>query len=191
MTEKDIVDFFFEAGQLKRVKRSGCWIAKIKDPDTVAEHSFRAAVIGYVLAKLEKADPYKVVMMCLLQDLPEARLNDIHKIGQRYLEVKGAEKQAFEEQMQRLPKEMAAESIELFKQYGIDSTKEGIIARDADLLEDVVQHKEYLDIGYKDSLDWIHNAGSLLKTESAKKLLRIIEGTDSSSWWHDLKNITR
>jgi hypothetical protein len=39
----DMAKYLYEAGQLKRVKRSGWWIAGVKDPESVAEHSFRTA----------------------------------------------------------------------------------------------------------------------------------------------------
>lgn len=37
---------------LKRAKRSGWWIAGVKGPETIAEHSFRGALIGSVLAMM-------------------------------------------------------------------------------------------------------------------------------------------
>ena len=43
----------------KRVKRSGWWVAGIDDPESVAEHSYRTALLGYILASLEGADPTK------------------------------------------------------------------------------------------------------------------------------------
>lgn len=49
--EKKIANFLYEAGQLKRVARSGWWTAGIKHPESVAEHSWRSAVLGYLLAK--------------------------------------------------------------------------------------------------------------------------------------------
>ena len=53
------------------------------DPtDNIASHSFRAAFIGYFLAKQLKADANKVLKMCLLHDLEEIRTGDhnwIHK----------------------------------------------------------------------------------------------------------------
>ena len=78
---KDIVNFFFETGMLKHVKRSGWWLINIKDPENIAEHSFRTAVIGYFLAKIEKVDADKVLKMCLFHDLHESRINDLHKVG--------------------------------------------------------------------------------------------------------------
>ncbi len=79
--EISALNFFAEAGLLKHIKRSGWWVAGIKDPETVAEHCFRCAVIGFYLAQMEKVDPYKVVTMTLFNDIHEARINDLHKMG--------------------------------------------------------------------------------------------------------------
>lgn len=49
--------YLYEMGQLKRVKRSGWWMAGITDTESVVEHSFRTAMLGYILASLERADP--------------------------------------------------------------------------------------------------------------------------------------
>lgn len=78
---QDIVQFLFEAGQLKQVKRSGWWMINIKDPENVAEHSHRCAIVGYVLSKMENVNTEKVVLMCLFQDFAEARITDLHKVA--------------------------------------------------------------------------------------------------------------
>ena len=188
---KDIAKFFFETGQLKRVKRSGWWLIGINNPESVAEHSFRAAMIGYVLADMEKADTNKVVKICLFNDFHEARINDLHKVGQRYVDFKKAEKKAFTEQMERMPKNIAKELNKLFDEFQNDGSKEGIVARDADLLENFVQAKEYYDHGYKEAKDWMTNIKKVVKTKSAKQLIKVIEKTNSSAWWKGLKKITR
>lgn len=56
-------DFIFETGLLKRAKRTGWWIAGVKDPESIAEHSHRTALIGAVLAMMEGADPARVALM--------------------------------------------------------------------------------------------------------------------------------
>ncbi len=185
------VDFFFELGQLKRVKRSGWWIAGVKDPETVAEHSFRTAAIGYVLAGLEGADERKVMLSCLFNDLHEARINDLHKVGHRYIDFKRAETKAFSDAVERLPKAPAKELRDAFAGFQLQDTKEGIVARDADLLECALQAKEYLDIGHADAKDWIDNVRKLLRTRSAKEMLNILSRTSPSSWWKGLKKIER
>ena len=68
------------------------WVAGIANPESVAEHSFRCAVIGYYLSHLEDVDSYKVLVMTLFNDIHEARINDLHKMGHYYIDFKEAEK---------------------------------------------------------------------------------------------------
>ncbi|PIN76664.1 HAD family hydrolase [Candidatus Woesearchaeota archaeon CG10_big_fil_rev_8_21_14_0_10_36_11] len=187
---KQLTNFLFELGTLKNVKRSGWWIINVKDPENVAEHSFRAGVIGYLLANLEHVDVHKVTLMALFNDLHEARLNDLHKVGHRYIDFKTAETKAHKEQTETLGD--IGKSMFLFhEEFQRQQTKESIVARDADLLENAFQAKEYIEIGYKDAQNWIDNIWKVIKTESAKKLLKEIESTSSNDWWKNLKKIER
>ncbi len=186
----DLIDFFFEAGQLKRVKRSGWWLIGVKDPETIAEHSYRTSVIGYALAVLEGADSGKVIKMCLFHDYPEARVNDLHKLGARYVDFKPAENKVFSDQIEKVPAIMKEELASLFSDYNTDGSNESIIARDADLLECAFQAKEYSDQGY-DAMSWIDNIETVIKTDSAKKLLQELRNSDSNNWWNGLKKIER
>jgi putative hydrolase of HD superfamily len=187
---KSIVNFLYELGILKYVKRSGWWLIKVKDPENVAEHSFRAAVIGYILAKMERVDADKVTKMCLFNDLHETRLNDLHKVGHRYIDFRTAETKAHKEQTSELG-EIGKDIFALHEEFQEQKTKEAIIARDADLLENAFQAKEYMEIGYKDAQNWIDNIWKIIKTESGKKLLKELEKTSSNDWWKDLKKIER
>jgi hypothetical protein len=66
-----LTNFLYEMGLLKRYKRTGWMIAGIDDPESIAEHSFRTAIIGYLLAVMEGADPAKTAAMCLFHDTQE------------------------------------------------------------------------------------------------------------------------
>ena len=48
-----LTNFLYEMGLLKRYKRTGWMIAGIDNPESIAEHSFRTAIIGYLLAVME------------------------------------------------------------------------------------------------------------------------------------------
>src|SRR6266478_8558315 len=111
------LDFFAEAGLLKRVKRSGWWVAGIENPETVAEHCFRCAVIGYYLAHCEGVDPFRVVTMTLFNDIHEARINDLHKMGHYYIDFRDAEKKAFTDQMARLEKKVKGHLLRMRADY--------------------------------------------------------------------------
>ncbi len=183
----DIAKFLYEIGQLKRVKRSGWWIAGVKDPESVAEHSFRTAAIAYLLAHLEGADPGKTVLMALFHDLPEARTNDAHRIVRRYADWRDVDKKAISEQSKRLPDKLEKQVFVLFEEFEKEDSSEAKVARDADLLECIVQAREYQVLGYSDVADWIFNARAALKTESAKKIAAECLETEPKEWWQGLK----
>jgi putative hydrolase of HD superfamily len=191
MVEKDITKFLYEMGQLKRVKRSGWWIAGVKDPESVAEHSFRTAVIAYILAQLEGVNQEKVVSMALFHDMSEARTNDAHRIVRRYANWEDVDKKAVGEQSKRLPGEMGKRMVTLFEEFEEEASLEAKVVRDSDLLECIVQAREYQALGYTDVVDWIFNAQAALKTESAKKIASECLKTEPKEWWQGLKKIEK
>ena len=111
------LDFFAEMGLLKRVKRSGWWVAGIKDPESVAEHSFRCAIIAYYIAYLEEVDPFKTTTMALFNDVHEARINDLHKMGHYYIDFRKAEQKVFEDQVSDLDKEVQGPMKDVREEY--------------------------------------------------------------------------
>ena len=190
--QKILLDFFAEAGMLKRVKRSGWWVLGIKNSESVAEHSFRCAIIGYVVAKMERADPYRVLLMCLFNDLHEARINDLHKMAQPYFkDFKNAEDKAFSEQIKSLPKSLNTELTKMHKNYRNQKSKESIIARDADILECLIQAKEYQEHGFREAVKFMKKAPSFLKTKTAKKLWQLAKSTNLNEWWEKLSKFKR
>jgi hypothetical protein len=70
----EIVNFLYEIGSLKRVRRSGWWLTGVLMPESVADHSFRGAVIAFVVAEIEGIDPFRTAVICLFHDLNEIRL---------------------------------------------------------------------------------------------------------------------
>ncbi len=186
---KDIAKYFYEIGQLKRVKRSGWWMAGIADPESVAEHSFRTAILGYVLAHLEGIDSMKTAMLFLFHDTAEARINDLHKVAKRYMTSNDGEELASKEQIARLPRQIAEELASLMYDYDERETSEARLAHDADLLECLIQAREYQAQGYADVQDWITNCYADLKTASAKSLAEEFLQVEPSEWWQGLKKL--
>ncbi len=180
-----------EAGLLKRVRRSGWWVVGIDDPETVAEHSFRTSLIGYFLAKQEAVDTYKVLVMTLFNDLHEARINDLHKMGQRYIDFPSAEKKAFKEQIQGLNKKIALELEILRSELDVQTSQEAIVARDADILECLLQAKEYYEQGVSLAKNFLKKAPAKLKTRSAKLLWARIKKCDIDTWWQAISEFRR
>jgi len=151
--------------------------------ESVAEHSFRTALIAYILAHLEGADPEKSALMALFHDVPEARVNDLHRIGRRYVDWENVERKVVEEQSKRLPEELAVRITSLSAEWEEAVSPEARVARDADLLECLVQAREYQTSGYRDVSDWISNAAAALRTDSAKRIAVQCTCTEPREWW--------
>ncbi|MCM8812647.1 MAG: HD domain-containing protein [Candidatus Omnitrophica bacterium] len=189
--EKAFLQLIHESGLLKRVRRSGWWVVGINNPESVAEHCFRCAVIGYVLAVMERLDAHTVTMMCLLNDIQEARINDAHKVASRYLNFSAAEDAAFADQTARLP-EPARRQLRAWRaDYTAQKTPESIAARDADILECLIQAKEYHEQGYAQAEKFLRKAPRFLRSAAAKQLWQAALRTDSSGWWQELTDFKR
>ncbi len=180
-TFKEIVNFFFEAGMLSKTPRSGFQFLGTGQ-QSVAEHSFRVAVIGFALAKLAgDVDVFKVVRMCLFHDLPETRTGDLNYVNKHYVEAR--ESEAIRDLASTLP--FGEEIKELLTELKNNNTREAQLVHDADQLELILELKEQLDLGNQYASRWIHFAKERLKTDIGKKLADQITNTDSSAWWFE------
>jgi len=111
---QNIVNLLFEAGMLKRTPRTGLQFLGTGS-ESVAEHAFRVTFIGYVLAQIEKdIDEAKLIKMCLLHDLHEARTGDLNYMNKKYVKVD--EKKAIKDLTKNLPfGDDISNSVEEFK----------------------------------------------------------------------------
>jgi len=175
----DIANFLFEVGMLQKTPRSGYQFLG-SGSESVAEHILRTIYVGFALCQLDrKADEHRVLKICLVHDLPEARTGDMNYVNKKYVAVD--EEKAVRELTGTLPfgEDIAAAIYE----FNERKTREAQIAHDADQLALILQLKEYGDLGNKYSQEWISFALKRLCTENAKKLAAIILKTDSSAWW--------
>jgi putative hydrolase of HD superfamily len=192
MENKDLrlADFLFEMGTMRKVLRMHRQTLLTDDmSDNIATHSFRVTMIGWILAKKENADPYKVVMMCLLHDFGEIRSNDHNWVNKKYTKI--FDEEIIEEQLGSLP---FSELKEIALEYEARETKESIIAKDADLIDQILLLKEYELQGNKEASVWLHDKGSVkpnihlkrLKLDSSKELGEAIYERNPSDWWSNL-----
>lgn len=180
-----ILNFICELGMLKRIKHEGWRVAGVEQPESVADHSLRASQIAFILAKMEKfKNPYKVASMIIFHDIGECRIGDLHKIATRY--VNANELQAVADQTNDL-EDIGAEIFKLWEETENRQTKAGKIAKDADLLEQAITAKEYLEKGYNFTQKWIDAIKQNLQTKSAQILCAELQNANSNDWWQGLK----
>jgi putative hydrolase of HD superfamily len=177
--DSSIVKFFFEAGFLQNLQRTGIPYLGSGDQN-VAAHSFRVTVIGYTMAVMLGADSSKVLKMCLFHDLEEARTGDLNYLQQKY--VNSDDDKALRHALHGLPVE--AEVTELISEFAEQKTLEAQIAKDADVLELIMFLKEQLDKGNEQARNWIKSALKRLKTEKGRELAVSMLETMYYEWWY-------
>ena len=179
-----ITDLLFEIGTLRNMKRMHSQTLPQAN-DTIASHSFETAIIGMILAKMENVDENKVLKMCLFHDIAEARTGDANFVHSHY--VRQDEKKAIEDQYLETPLEK--EIIEILDKYNQKKSKEAVVAKDADLISQIISQCNYL----KDSKDlarWNRHSIKGLKTKSAKKLAKVITKRSPFEWFYNFPDAT-
>jgi len=146
-----LLDLFFEAGNLKRLKRTGWLLRGVPVPESIADHSFRTALITMFLGdELRRGgveiDVERAVKIALIHDLGEARITDIPLPAQRYFDKVEGERRAL---LEMLGEDGMGGYLRLFDEYENESTPEGRLVRFADRLEMLIQAIEYEESGFR------------------------------------------
>jgi putative hydrolase of HD superfamily len=185
-----IVNFLYEIGTLRKTARAHRQTLLTDDlSDNIASHSYRTAMIAWFLAREENADPYKTVMMALLHDTPEIRSNDHNWVHKKYVKIYDDE--IIAEQLGSLPHK---ELYEFSQEYTARISKEAILAKEADVLDQILLLREYEWAGNKEAHIWLYGKNKdigntqlkKLKTKTGIHLGKAMYDIDPSEWWGDL-----
>ncbi|PLX68403.1 MAG: phosphohydrolase [Denitrovibrio sp.] len=178
-----VADFFYEIGIIQVMKRSGQDFLG-SGTQSVADHSFRVAMMGYTLAKMSGADADKVMKMCMFHDLEESRTGDLNYLQQAYVE--SDDDKALKESVEGLPIEDEVHSI--IDEYKAQESAEAKLAKDADVLELLFFLKEQKDKGNHQASNWISGVVKRLQTELAKEIFRSASEKMYYEWWYNRKD---
>lgn len=77
MDAKKLIHFFIEAGKLKEIKRTGWVLRGVKNPESIADHTFRVALMAWIFARSKRLNYEKVIKTALIHDLCEVELGDL------------------------------------------------------------------------------------------------------------------
>lgn len=176
---KPIANFLYEVGMLNRTPRSGFQFLGSGD-QSVAEHSFRTAIISYVLGTMDgTVDVGKMLKEALFHDLGEARVSDLNHTHQKYNDRRQLD--AVKDVSATLP--FGDDILHTYEEHENRTTPESVLVKDADTLEWIISLKEQVDVGNERAVSWMNFAKSKLKTDTAKQLAEEILSTDSNEWW--------
>src|SRR3989344_8857222 len=143
---KGMVKFLQQANKLKILKRAGWVKLNIENPESVADHTYRTAMMAIVLCPPE-LDKGKVLKMAIIHDLAETVVGDIitnHNDTPEFKKAKHEkEKRAMRDIVKDLYKETAHELISVWDEFEEQKTGEARFAKELDKLEMVFQAFEY------------------------------------------------
>ncbi len=148
----EIINFVKNAGKLKLIDRKG-WVSwvNIKNPETVADHSFRMAILTMCLSDLKGLNTEKLMRMTLLHDMHEALIGDYDYFDKQQInknQLKEIEVKAINEVFHSLPQQLREEYTALALEYLLQESKEAKFLRQIDQLEMMMQALEYEKQGY-------------------------------------------
>ncbi len=174
-----MLKFFELVGKLKDVERRGWYLRNIEKPESVADHSWRMAVMALVLAKKLNLDENKAVKIALVHDLAEAVVGDYVPGEISPIEKHNAERDA----MRAICKELGSAGDELFllwEEYDSRQTPEAKLVKEIDRLETVIQAGEYEMSGRHENLQEFIDAGEgFFKFEGMEQIFNELKGKRS------------
>jgi len=154
----EAVEYARICGGLKRTKRTGWVYRKVRNPESVADHSWRVAALCLLLLEnrneqetttttISSIDVGKCIQLAVVHDLAEAIVGDIAPADN----VSKAEKARMEEEaIIRISNKLSAYRegsgdylIRLFEEYEARESQEAIAVKDLDLLDMIIQADEY------------------------------------------------
>jgi putative hydrolase of HD superfamily len=168
---QNIVKFLEIAGMLKRTSRAGWVEVGIYQPESVADHSFRTAILCMLYADMEGIDPLKLLRMALIHDLPEAVIGDLTP-SKKTAETNEKEETAIYQILNLLPERQRETYITVWNEYTEGKTREAKAVRQLDKIEMALQAKEY------------EKAGS-----ASISLERFYKSTEEATSWPGLRRL--
>ena len=172
------LEFLKLVGKSKRIPRTGWVREKVKNPESIAEHSFRVGVIAMILADDLLVNKEKLMKMALLHDLGETFTGDIVWTRGDVVDIKIRD-QKEKEELKNLIKffntiDKGKEFIKIFKEMLLADSEEARIFWQIDKLEMAIQAFEYEEEQGESLDEFFKNADLFVMEPLLKSILNKI-----------------
>jgi 5'-deoxynucleotidase len=145
----DLSPFFNSILQLKSVKRAG-WVSKvkIKDAESVADHTFSTCAVAMLLSDTLGLDTEKAMKMAILHDLAESIVGDYMPGDVSARQKLAQEKKAMKSILSGLPRKAKTEYEKIWAEYLHNKTDVARFIHRIDKLEMALQASRYAKQGH-------------------------------------------
>ena len=199
---KGVLAFLLEISRLKTIKRTGWVWLGIRDPETIAEHSFRTAMLAWVLGSKTTLNVGRMIEMSLLHDVCEVYAGDLtpyygilpkgararKAFLQRWVRLPQKEKvvlakkkfvlesKALFKLLKHLPKKLQQEVYGLWIVYEKGLSQEGRFVKQIDKIEALLQAIQYFGTGPDTPVvGWWEEVEELVDHPVLREFLKSIE----------------
>jgi putative hydrolase of HD superfamily len=161
--------------QLKNVPRIGWLIrAKVKNPESVADHSYAVTVISMLAGDMLGLDTLQMVRMALLHDISESLTGDIQPEDLPREKKHKLERRAFRALTKGLPSDIRLLYRKIFDDFVEQRSQEAKLVSQIDKLEMAIQAESYRKKGYKGMEEFYESAEMKVKDKSLSTLMKAI-----------------
>ena len=168
---KNFLNFLLEANKLKTIPRTGWVLMKVKNPETIAGHTFRMVVTAWLLAQKKNLNIKRVIKIALSHDLCEVYAGDMtpfayylhlpknktkrEKILMKWIRLSKKEKNKMGKRKYEIERKSLLKLIKFLKpklkkeifsswlDYERGISKEGKFVKQVDRIETLIQALEY------------------------------------------------
>ncbi|KOC60051.1 HD domain-containing protein 2 [Habropoda laboriosa] len=138
-----INDFLDMHLSFQHMKRRGWVVRNIPEPETIAGHMYRMAMLSFLVDNEENLDKVKIMQMALIHDLAECIVGDITPhCGVPPDEKHRLEDEAMED-ISKLLGDKGPGILEMFREYEKQESPEAKYVKDLDRLDLIMQAYEY------------------------------------------------
>lgn len=178
----DVIDVFFEAAVVKRIRRTG-WQILGDHEEKVGEHSFITSVFAHFLGKLTGADLLKVYQMAVFHDFHEARTGEIDKVARFY--VTRDQDKANNDIFSTVDSEL----LGILSEYEQKESLESKVVYEANILALLLELKILLERGHTPAKEWLEDTVARLKLPESQELAKKMLERDQHAWWKKLREM--
>lgn len=199
---RGILKFLVEVSRIKSLQRTGWVWLGVKNPETVAEHSFRTAVMAWMLGRGTGLDLERVIELALIHDIGEAYAGDLtpyygilpknpqerKRVLGRWIRLPKREKArlaarrvrleegALRQLLRPLSPRIQRELFSLWHEYEKGLSPEGKFVKQIDKIEALLQAIEYFGAGPRTPVvGWWEEVEELVDHPVLLKFLQSIE----------------
>lgn len=201
---KQILNFLIEVNKLKEMPRTGWVLLKVKNPETIAEHTFQVALGSWLLTEKANLNIKKAIKIALSHDLCEVYTGDVtpffyyyhlprderarKKILMKWVRLSKEEKEKrgkmkFKKEkrglfklIKKIPLDFKKDILSSWLDYEKGLTKEGKFVKQFDRIATLVQSIEYFGRNPRiGGTSWWEGTEEMIEDPLLLDFLRVIQ----------------